>query len=265
MQGVIFDIKRFAVHDGPGIRVTVFLKGCPLVCLWCHNPESIDPVICTVSKNVKTGDKIFTDDEVVGQVVMPGELIAEFCKDRVFMEESGGGVTFSGGEPLMQHEFLAEALSLCKQENMHTAVDTSGFAPWKNFEEMIPPTDLFLYDLKLIDDDLHQRFTGCSNKLILENLIRLSAENKCIRIRIPMIPQVTFTDENISGILSFLDKLPSPVRSVDLLPYHNMASHKYRRFGMANRFETLKSLPKEELFVVKQQFETAGYETHIGG
>lgn len=265
MKGIVFDIKRFAVHDGPGIRVTAFLKGCPLACQWCHNPESIDPAICTVPKSIRIGDKTFTEDETVGCVMTSEELLTEFRKEQIFMEESGGGVTFSGGEPLMQYEFLAETLELCKQEKMHTAIDTSGFAPWSAFEKIIPYSDLFLYDLKIMDDNLHKKYTGVSNRLIIENLIRLSTEKQHVRVRIPMIREITFTPENISRSLSFLKKMPTPVDGVDLLPYHNTASHKYRRFGVENHFEMMKSLPKKELFAVKQQFEAAGFDTRIGG
>ena len=265
MQGTIFDIKRFAVHDGPGIRTTVFLKGCPLACQWCHNPESIDPFICTVPKTVRIGNKTFTEDEVVGKEIIPEELLTELRKEQVFMEESGGGVTFSGGEPLMQYRFLAEILRLCKQEKMHTAVDTSGFAAWKTFEIIIPYTDLFLYDLKVMDDNLHKGYTGVSNKLIRENLIRLLKEKQLVRIRIPMIPGLIFTPENISFTLSFLEQLPAPILGVDLLPWHNTASHKYARFGLESKFEGMKSMEKEELLTIKQQFESAGFDTHIGG
>lgn len=265
MKGIVFDIKRFAVHDGPGIRATAFLKGCRLACAWCHNPESIEPAICTVPKSVRIEDKTFTENETVGREMTPEELLGEFRKEQIFMEESGGGVTFSGGEPLMQPDFLAETLALCKREKMHTAVDTSGFAPWSVFEKIIPHTDLFLYDLKVIDDNLHRKYTGVSNRLILENLIRLSSEKQCIRIRIPMVPEITFTPENIGACVSFLEKLPAPADGVDLLPYHNTASHKYRRFGVENRFEKLEPLPREALFDVKQQFETAGFDVRIGG
>ena len=265
MTGVIFDIKRFAVHDGPGIRATAFLKGCPLSCCWCHNPESISPTICTVPKTVRIENKTFTDNENVGYTISPEKLIEEFRKEQVFMDESGGGVTFSGGEPLMQPEFLAESLSLCKKEMYHTAVDTSGFAAWSIFETIMPNTDLFLYDLKLTDDEMHKKYTGVSNKLILENLSRLLTEKQSVRVRMPMIPGITFTSENIEQSISFLKNLPAAIEGVDLLPYHNMASHKYKRFNITDRLEIKESLPKDKLYEVKQQFEAAGFETGIGG
>lgn len=265
MTGVIFDIKRFAVHDGPGIRVTAFLKGCPLACCWCHNPESIHPAICTVPKTVRIGDKTFTEDETVGFEILPEDLIKEFRKEQVFMEESGGGVTFSGGEPLMQPEFLAGSLILCKEEHFHTAVDTSGFSSWTNFETIIPFTDLFLYDLKLMNDDLHKKYTGVSNKRILDNLSRLLKEDQHVRIRMPMVSPITCTPENIERTISFLKSMPAPVEGVDLLPYHNTASHKYNRFNIKNQLKETPSMQKSELAEIKNYFESAGFTTNIGG
>lgn len=264
-MGIIFDIKRFAVHDGPGIRVTVFLKGCPLSCKWCHNPEGIAPAACVTPKTVRIGDKTFTENENVGYGITPEKLMNELRKEQIFMDESGGGVTFSGGEPLMQAGFLTEMLALCKKENMHTAIDTSGFAAWNTVNTLLPFTDLFLYDLKVMDDRLHRDYTGVSNRPILDNLICLLKKGKCVRIRMPLVPDITFTPENIGQTLSFLTNLPVPVEGVDLLPFHNTAAHKYSRFRMTNLFENLKSLPKEDLHEVKQQFEAAGLNVRIGG
>lgn len=265
MKGIVFDIKRFAVHDGPGIRVTAFLKGCPLACRWCHNPESISPLICTVPKTVRISDKTFVEDETVGYEISPEDLMKEFRKEQVFMEESGGGITFSGGEPLVQPEFLAASLRLCKKENFHTAVDTSGFSLWKNFEAIMPFTDLFLYDIKSMNDDVHKAYTGVSNRLILENLFRLLQAGVRIRIRIPMIDRITFTPENIEQTIAFLKNMPSPVEGVDLLPYHNTASHKYIRFNIKNELKETPSMTKNELAEIKYIFESAGFMTGIGG
>ena len=264
-MGIIFDIKRFAVHDGPGIRTTVFMKGCPLSCQWCHNPESISVAICTVPKTVRIGDKTFTDDETVGREMTVEEVMKELHKEQVFMEESGGGVTFSGGEPLQQADFLQEMLVACKAERMHITVDTSGFSGWKTLEKVAENTDLFLYDLKLIDDILHKTYTGVSNKLILENLEKLLEMGKKVRIRIPLIPGITFTEENINQTLYYLTGLKFPVEGVDLLPYHNTASHKYERFGMENKFKELKTIRKTDLAETKLRFEKAGFEVQIGG
>jgi glycyl-radical enzyme activating protein family len=264
-MGIIFDIKRFAVHDGPGIRATVFLKGCPLSCRWCHNPESMSAAVCTVPKTVRIGDKVFTENEAVGYESPVDELMAELRKEQIFMEESGGGVTFSGGEPLLQHQFLAEALQACQAEGMHTAVDTSGYATWQVVEAVARHTDLFLYDLKLMNDGLHKEYTGVSNKVILENLGKLLEMGKKVRVRMPMVPGVTFTEANINETLAYLSGLPFPVEGVDLLPYHNTASHKYERFGLKNDFNAVKSLGKKELKQTKLQFEKAGFDVKIGG
>ena len=264
-MGVIFDIKRFAVHDGPGIRATVFLKGCPLSCQWCHNPESMSAAICTVPKTVRIGSKSFTENETVGYETSVADLMKELRKEQIFMEESGGGVTFSGGEPLLQHEFLTEALAACQAEGMHTAVDTSGYSTWPILEKVARYTDLFLYDIKLIDTDLHQAVTGVSNNIILENLEKLLELGKAVRIRIPLIPNVTFTNSNIDQTLDFLNGLKFPIDGVDLLPYHNTASHKYQRFGLENKLGELKSIRKSDLNETKLLFKKARFNIKNGG
>lgn len=264
-MGIIFDIKRFAVHDGPGIRTTVFLKGCPLSCTWCHNPESINVAICEVPKTVRIGNKNFTETETVGCEMSMESLMKELEKEKIFMDESGGGVTFSGGEPILQHNFLNEALLACKNAGMHTAVDTSGYVRWEILEKTARFTDLFLYDIKMMDDTKHQEFTGVSNKIILENLRNLSAMGKNIQVRIPCVPNVTSTDENIAQTIDFLNTLVHKPDEVNLLPYHNTASHKYERFGIKNQFEGTKSVMKNELESVKMQFVNSGFNAKIGG
>lgn len=265
MTGIVFDIKRFAVHDGPGIRTTVFLKGCPLSCWWCHNPEGIGLAIEYVPKIVKIGAKSFEETEQVGREVNVDELLDEVLKDRIFMEESGGGVTFSGGEPLRQPAFLLGALQACKEAGLHTTVDTSGYSSWKPLEQVAGYTDLFLFDLKVMDDEQHRRFTGVSNQRIRENLMRLLSKGQSVRIRIPVIPGCSYSEENIMETLSFLENLPGEPDGVDLLPYHNTAAHKYNRFGQENRLTTLQSLTKEDLKGLKNRFEKAGFITNIGG
>jgi len=265
MNGIVLDIKRFAVHDGPGIRTTVFLKGCPLSCWWCHNPESINPAICFVPKVVRIGTKTFTENEIVGREMSVEEVMKELHKEQIFMEESGGGVTFSGGEPLLQHGFLTQMLAACQSANIHTVVDTSGYARWEVLEKVSHYTDLFLYDLKLLDDDLHKTYTGVSNKLILENLSRLLELEKKVRIRIPLIPGISFTETNIRETLLFLRRLHCQIEGVDLLPYHNTALHKYNRFGIDNLLKDIKPVSRNELVNVKKQFEEAGFNVKIGG
>ena len=265
IMGIIFDIKRFAVHDGPGIRTTVFLKGCPLSCCWCHNPESIDHAICSVPKTVRIGEKSFTEYEAVGREISTEDLMTELRKEQIFMEESGGGVTFSGGEPLLQADFLIKALTACQKAGMHTAVDTCGYASWKVLEKVARFSDLFLYDLKLIDSDLHKAYTGVPNKVIHENLFRLLKMGKKVRIRIPLIPGISFTENNLNETIVFLTNLNQLPEGVDLLPYHNTAAHKYDRFGINNSLKDLKPVSKSELTEVKKQFENAGFDVKIGG
>ncbi|WP_299578882.1 glycyl-radical enzyme activating protein [uncultured Sunxiuqinia sp.] len=264
MDGIIFDIKRFAVHDGPGIRTTVFFKGCPLQCQWCHNPESIDPKPVCVPKTVQLNGHLFTENEQVGYTITPRQLLAELQKEQVFMEESGGGVTFSGGEPLLQSPFLQKMLKLCQNHGMHTAVDTSLLASWKTVQQTAQATDLFLLDLKLMDDQKHRAYTGVSNRLILANMQKLARLQKAYNVRIPIIPGVSNTPENIEASIAFLQKLPHPPRAVDLLPFHNTARSKYIRFQLENPFKDQASLRKEALLEIRQQFERAGFTVSIG-
>lgn len=259
-MGLIFDIKRFAVHDGPGIRTTVFMKGCPLACQWCHNPESISSAICTVPKRTVLDGKSYATDETVGREITVDELMLEILKDRVFMEESGGGVTFSGGEPLMQASFLKDMLTKCKEEGLHTVVDTSGYATLEVLKQIAPLTDLFLYDLKVMDDEVHRRLTGVSNRLILQNLSYLVNNDFAVRVRIPVVPGVSDRSENITDTIAFLSKLGKPVQGVDLLAFHRTAQHKYERFGIENHFQNTPAVQKSELSVLQEQFKAAGFE-----
>ena len=169
-RGVIFDIKRFAVHDGPGIRTTIFLKGCPLSCWWCHNPESRSDEPQQSVRHLTLEGGIFDKEEITGYEVGVDEIIQQVERDRIFYEESGGGVTLSGGEPLNQPQFCRELLRSLKTSGFHTALDTTGYAPEEDILSVMPFTDLFLYDLKLMDETEHLKYTGVSNKGILENL-----------------------------------------------------------------------------------------------
>jgi pyruvate formate lyase activating enzyme len=265
MDGIIFDVKRFAVHDGPGIRTTVFFKGCPLHCLWCHNPESIDPMPVCIETISKLNGREYPDIKEIGYQTGAEELLSELQKEQVFMDESGGGVTFSGGEPLLQHKFLIEMLKLCKTYGIHTTIDTTLYAGWEIISRTLEWTDLFLIDLKLMDDMLHQKYTGVSNQIVLENIRKLSERGSSFRIRIPMIPEISTTLENVKQSIVFLKELPNPPEGIDLLPFHNTAKEKYKRFNMDNYFVNCHSLPKEELTGIKTQFEEAGFEVKIGG
>ena len=265
MTGIIYDIKRFAVHDGQGIRTTVFLKGCPLRCRWCHNPESIEPAPCRISKLVRLNGRTFTKEEIIGYEITAEKLFAELEKERIFMDESGGGVTFSGGEPLMQHEFLMEILMICRKNGMHTTVDTSLYASFEKIRTVSDFTDLFFVDLKLMDSAVHRLYTGVSNELILENIRKLSASDASIVIRIPVIPDVTDTTGNIAQSISFLQSLNGKIREVHLLPFHRTANEKYKRLGIENPFGHLKSLQKEDIKDMENQYTNAGFMVKIVG
>lgn len=263
MKGIVFDIKRFAVHDGPGIRTTVHLKGCPLNCIWCHNPEGMAPDPVKVVKTVRMDELEFQQDEWVGTEYDVETLVAVLMKDQVFWEESGGGVTFSGGEPFLQYPFLLETVSMLKRRNVHVAIDTCGLVSSAKLHEIEPLTDLFLFDLKSTNSLQHKEFTGVENSLILENLNWLLDNKMKVRIRIPVVPGCNFTNESLNGFLQLING--KAVEAVDLLPYHAIAAAKYKRFQIPNALKDVPSMKKEELLNWKQQFETAGFEVSIGG
>ena len=244
MTGKIFEIKRFAVHDGDGIRTTVFLKGCPLKCVWCHNPEGIsfdaqtafykDKCIgCGECKKESfvTGDCLGEAMLKYGREVTVDELMPLLLEDREFYETSSGGVTLSGGEALCQAEFCCELLKRLKKEGVNTAVDTCGFVSREAIDKVLPYTDSFLYDIKAIDEAVHRRCTGQSSGVILENLAYLDSCGKNIEVRIPFVPE--YNDGEIEGIALFLKKL-NCLSGVRLLPYHSYAGSKYLALGMEN-------------------------------
>ena len=256
MTAVIFDIQRNSFVDGPGIRTTVFFKGCNLKCKWCHNPESQNfEKQMMIYKNKCTGcgkcasvcphhlsscefcgkcEILCPNDarKVCGKEYTPEEVLKEVIKDKTFYETSNGGVTFSGGECMLQADFLCETLKLCKENGIHTAIDTAGCVSWEHFEKIMPYADLFLYDVKCFDEQKHKEYTGVSNKLILENLKKISdTTNKDIIIRIPVIHGVNDDEKEMGMIAEFLKGIR--YTSVDLLPYHKMGEHKYDALDMA--------------------------------
>lgn len=265
MEGIIFDIKKYAVHDGPGIRTTVFFKGCPLNCLWCHNPESHvpDPEILRVRRKVAMNE--FREcDELIGKRISVHDLVAEIEKDLLFYEESGGGVTFSGGEPFLQTEFLLSTLRECKERNISTVIDTSGFTEFENIKKVLSVTDLFLYDLKIIDDGEHWKYTGVSNQLILENLIKLSKLTKNYRVRIPLIPLITDRPENLSQIVKFLQKL-NTLPEIDVLPYNEICAGKYERFNRKYELGEMVTQSEEKLSEIVCYLEKNGFKVKVKG
>ncbi len=298
IKGIIFDIKRFAIHDGPGIRTTVFFKGCPLKCIWCHNPEGISPskemmyfeykcIKCKTCEKMCPSKAIYFEGEnhrirrevcdicgicdencpsgalkIVGIEITVQELIKEIEKDVLLYDSSGGGVTFSGGEPLMQHEFLKEVLKRCKEKRIHTAVDTSGFTKRKVLESIISYVDLFLYDFKIFDDEKHIKFTGVSNKIIKENLKFLIEKNKDVIVRIPLIPEIN-DDEEVYKILDFLSPFKK-LKEVHILPYHDVRE-KYKRLGKNYLMEEKRIVPDKKIKEIRQIFERAKFFAKIGG
>jgi pyruvate formate lyase activating enzyme len=259
--GIIFDIKKYAIHDGPGIRTTIFLKGCSMGCQWCHNPESKNHGIEEFV--VKDRVKKSTKHETVGYEISIDEVMEKIEKDRVFYDESNGGVTFSGGEPLFQINFLLELLKKCKESQIHTVVDTSGEASWKDFEKIQKYVDLFLYDLKIIDEELHKKYTGVSNKRVLKNLNQLIAGGNNIELRIPLIPNITDTDSNMNDIVNYISNL-GKIPAVTLLAYNPLNRDKLDRFCLENPLGKLKIQSKQKLFKIKQQFITNGINASLG-
>lgn len=247
-NGTIFSIEEFSVYDGPGIRTTIFLKGCPLKCTWCHNPEgqnSIPEIIrspngcigcnkCMDNASIKNGKIIYTTDSikkcpmhllrVCGEITDSEELCHKLLKNNRILN-NGGGVTFSGGEPLLQSEFVFSCLDILK-DKLHTAIQTCGYCKEEIFDIALKKSDYFLYDLKIFDDNMHRKYTGVSNALIIKNFIKLAKSKKDFTIRIPLIPNVTDTKENITRLAELLSD--NKIRYVELLPYNKMAGGKYK-------------------------------------
>ncbi|WP_206734435.1 glycyl-radical enzyme activating protein [Ancylomarina salipaludis] len=264
MQAIVFDIKRYAVHDGPGIRTSVFFKGCPLRCVWCHNPESYKAGIEPICRSNRLGDIEVADESQIGKVYSLDQLIFEIENDQLFFDESGGGVTFSGGEPLMQIDFLEGILKACKEREIHTALDTTAYAKRDKLDRIIDYVDLFLFDLKHMVDEDHRKHTGVSNQLILDNLVYLSEKGKRIIIRFPMIPGYNDSKSNINLMLDFLNQLPSKPE-FHILPYHRTGQDKFRRFGIETTMPDIPSLLEEDTVWVQNVFKAEGYTVKVGG
>jgi len=299
--GIVFDIRRYAIHDGPGIRTTVFLKGCALSCWWCHNPEGQSPrpeVIVRDGRCVRCGacveacelgaaaltaagpdaDRAVCRDceshacadvcyaearEVAGRSMTVDQVMATVTRDLPFYENSGGGVTLSGGEPLLQARFAAALLAALKAAGIHTALDTCGHAPWDALDALRRDVDLFLYDVKLMDEELHRRFTGVGNGRILANLRNLSERGHRILLRVPVIPGVNDDDANIAAVAALAAGLPD-LAGVDLLPYHRMGAEKYVRLDRAYRLLPTDAPSRERLDAMAAMFASAGVTVNRG-
>jgi pyruvate formate lyase activating enzyme len=277
-KGTIFDIKRYAIHDGPGIRTTIFLKGCSLRCQWCQNPEGqeTDPEIilrssrcakechecvsvCPLDAISKDGNSIEIDKtkcdlcakcedvcvyealEVVGRELTTQQVMDEIEKDKVFFDESGGGITFSGGEPLVQLDFLEGLIREIKKKNIHVALDTSGYISFEDLDKISDKVDLFLYDLKMMDEEKHEQYTGVSNKLILENLKKLVERGKSVAVRIPLISGINDDDQSIQRFVEYLQSIKN-IKQINLLSYHKGGSEKHKRLRRERSPQTKKDL-----------------------
>ena len=299
-KGLVFDIKKYAIHDGPGIRTTVFFKGCSMECQWCHNPESrsaqaehgfrksrcvgcsqcvescpeqaitiIDnrPVTDMNKCNLcgRCVDTCMTRArEIIGREMSVGEVMDEVEQDVIFYDESGGGVTFSGGEPLMQPEFLLAMLNQCQRQQIHTAVDTSCYAEKKVVEMVGEKASLFLCDIKHMDSKIHERFTGVGNHLILDNIRLLSETGKEIIIRIPVIPGFNDKKANIEATGKFAASLPGIIR-VDILPFNRGGKEKSARLMSQSKSLQVETPSEEQMKSIVQDLIKYGFEVKIGG
>ena len=291
-KGFIFNIQRFSLHDGPGIRTTVFFKGCPLRCMWCQNPEGISlnkTLFCNSNKclDCRSCEKVCPEHavsfsefgplinrdrctlclecveacpvetlEAAGREISVPELVGDILKDRVIFEESGGGATFSGGEPLFQPEFLVALLKALKNLDIHTTVETSGYSPWTVLEETAAWTDLFLYDLKLVDEEKSKHYTGTTNTLILDNLKALAEKGSNIQVRMPLIPSINDDYVNLQQTAAVLIK--AGIDELDLIPYHKLGTAKYANLGLDYKLPHIKEPSTDQCFQAKSILKRYG-------
>lgn len=297
-QGIVFDIQRFSIHDGPGIRTIVFLKGCPLSCAWCCNPESLKTTpsvmfnrkecikcgkclnICEYGAISKENSNLIDQDKCVGcgvcseicptkALVLKGktmtveQLIKELKKDATVYRRSGGGITISGGEPLMQSCFVKELLKACQSNGWDTAIETTGFGKKEDIIKVLPYVDLVLLDLKAVDREVHKRFTGVFSDLILENAHMISTMAKVV-VRVPTVPKVNAFKEEYEKICSFVKTLNN-VDTIHMLPYHTYGENKYDLLGKEYRMKDERSLTQEEISSLQSIVESHGLNCVIGG
>ncbi len=300
VSGVLFDIKRYALHDGPGIRTTVFFKGCPLRCVWCHNPEGQSPFSelmvkpsrcladchlclerCPQAAISKSGHLLRVDRRkcktcgdcaeacpaeallLAGRRLTAAQAAVEIFKDEAFYRQSGGGVTFSGGEPLMQASFLEELLEECRRRDISAALDTSGHVPWPTLESVRAKVDLFLYDLKMMDAEKHRELTGFTNLVILENLKRLVQGGSRVIVRLPLIKGLNDGRNHIEAAGDFLSGLKG-VERVDLLSFHALGYSKYARLGRPHPRPEFEAPSTQDMERIKTRIQAFGLEVRTG-
>ena len=300
LTGLVFNVQRYSIHDGPGIRTTVFLKGCPLCCAWCHNPEGMSPrpeIVVVESRCAGCGEcrracpfgvslggegALPTHHEqcqlcgacveacptgarqMIGRTMNVPEVLQEILKDRLFYESSGGGVTFSGGEPLLQPHFLCALLEACRTHRLHTALDTTGFGCTEHLLAAAALSDLVLYDLKVFDETRHRTLTGVSNRGIRENLTALDRVHRNVWIRLPVVPGFNDDLAELKQIAEFVAGLRS-VTLVNLLPFHRTALHKWQRLGLAHSLEGVQAPSAEFMERAAETFGRMGLKTKAGG
>lgn len=299
----ITNIQKFSIHDGDGIRTTVFFKGCPLKCRWCHNPETqrferemqIDREKCTGcgacaaicpsgAIHMEEGRPIWDAAvctfcgkcenfcptgirEIIGREYTVKELVKELMKDQMFYEESGGGVTLSGGEVMaMDMDYILALAKELKRQDVTLTIDTCGYVPYDKFQKILPYVNTFLYDIKVMDPEIHKEYMGTDNKLILDNLVRLSKDGARIYIRIPTVKEVNGNEQNMREIIAFLQEHDIHPAQVNLLPYHDTGSGKYRKLDMEYKGTDLHAPDREEMEAFVSLFVDAGFKnTKIGG
>ncbi|MFX0136449.1 MAG: glycyl-radical enzyme activating protein [Candidatus Hodarchaeota archaeon] len=297
--GTIFNIQRYSIHDGPGIRTLVFFKGCPLRCLWCSNPESQTShpeilfssskcigcgkcsEVCPEDAIIKSTDKRINRNkcnlclkcietcyaealEVAGKKMTVEEVVKEVEKDRPFYEKSGGGITVSGGEPLMQPKFLKELLKECKNRGINTAIETCGHVKWTTFNEILEYIDLILFDLKHMDSNSHEELTGKNNDIIMDNIKKISELKKPIIIRFPLIPGCNDSIENIKRTGEFV-KMLEGVDEINIIPFHRLGESKYEKLDREWTMHEVKPPEKDRLEEIKKILESYGLKVKIGG
>jgi glycyl-radical enzyme activating protein len=294
-QGLVFDIQRFSIHDGPGIRTTVFLKGCPRACLWCHNPESqgarpeifftLDRCIsCHLCEQICPESQHYFEEqihfyerdgclrcgqctlecyskalELVGRMMTVEEVMSEVSKDALFYQNSGGGMTLSGGEPMLQFEFTRELFRAAREAGLHTCLETSGLSTSARFAEILPYVDLFLYDIKETDPVRHRQFTGVPNQVILENVMELDRAGANLILRCPIIPGLNDREDHFQGIADLANRLKG-VQEIHLLPYHPLGKSKNERLG---KISPLGEINMPEEWHVKEWISLIKEHTHV--